>query len=213
MAEDKDAGNRLVEEWQIASDPDEVFDRIFLAYYRPVYYFFLGRGLPAEESRDLAQETFLRVHKSLHDFRGESRFETWLYQIAGNLFRNTLRSQSTLKRDAPEVSLDDVVERHAEEQGSNGPILDSKAAGPLDTVLAAERAEVLRVALDGLPKQMRRCVTLRVDQYLKYREIAELMQISIETVKAHLYQARQQLKVKLADYFTEIDFEGGERGQ
>ena len=213
MAEDKDAGNRLVEEWQIASDPDEVFDRIFLAYYRPVYYFFLGRGLPAEESRDLAQETFLRVHKSLHDFRGESRFETWLYQIAGNLFRNTLRSQSTLKRDAPEVSLDDVVERHAEEQGSNGPILDSKAAGPLDTVLAAERAEVLRVALDGLPKQMRRCVTLRVDRDLKYREIAELMQISIETVKAHLYQARQQLKVKLADYFTEIDFEGGERGQ
>jgi RNA polymerase sigma-70 factor (ECF subfamily) len=213
MAEDKDAGNRLVEEWQVATDPDEVFGRIFLAYYRPVFYSFLRRGFSNEVSQDLAQETFLRVHKGLADFRCESRFETWLFQIAANLFRNTLRSQSTLKRDAPEVSLDEAVERQAEEQGSNGLIWDSKAAGPLDTVLAAERVEVLRSALEGLPAQMRRCVTLRVEQDLKYREIAELMRISIETVKAHLYQARQQLKVKLADYFNENDLDGGDRGQ
>jgi DNA-directed RNA polymerase specialized sigma24 family protein len=56
---------------------------------------------------------------------------------------------------------------------------------------------------------MQRVVLLRVDGDLKYREIAEELQVSIETVKAHLYQARQQLKDKLSDYFTDDDPDDG----
>jgi DNA-directed RNA polymerase specialized sigma24 family protein len=53
---------------------------------------------------------------------------------------------------------------------------------------------------------MRRCVVLRVDYDLKYKDIAALMRISIETVKAHLFQARKQLKAKLGDYFADPHF-------
>jgi DNA-directed RNA polymerase specialized sigma24 family protein len=54
---------------------------------------------------------------------------------------------------------------------------------------------------------MRRCVLLRLEQDLKYREIASVMQISIDTVKAHLFQARQLLKDKLSRYFRDQDYE------
>lgn len=173
--------------------PEDLYQR----YFRPVVAFFVRRGVPREESRDLAQETFLRVYKNMEGFRNESSVETWLFQIAGNIFKNALRSQGTQKRDAEEVPLEtsagDLVV---------GPWADADE-GPLGAMLAEERARLLREALEGLPPQMKQAVLLRVNGDLKYREIADLMRVSIETVKAHLYQARQQLRDKLADYFTD----------
>jgi len=200
------SGNRWVEQWQAGIDPEESFRQIFHQYYRLVFSFFVKKGFSSEESNDLAQETFLRVHKSLATFRRESRFETWLFQVSANVYRNTLRSQSTRKRDAPEVSLDDLIDGSG---GNGGREAGGPANGeedPLTRLLTDERAQVLHEALQDLPSQMRRCVILRVAGDLKYREIADLMRVSIETVKAHLFQARQLLKVKLGDYFADPDF-------
>lgn len=171
--------------------PEDLFRR----YHRPVVSFFMKRGFSSEESRDLAQETFLRVYSKWDSFRGDSSAETWLFQIAANLYKNKLRSLQTQKRDAQEVSMDaEMVE------------LGSRESDPLRTVLIEERSQRLRVALEDLPPQMRQAVFLRVDGDLKYREIAEVMHVSIETVKAHLYQARQHLRDRLADYFTDSEF-------
>ena len=170
--------------------PEELFNR----YHRPVVSFFLKRGFSSEESRDLAQDTFLRVFNKWDSFRGDSSAETWLFQIAANLYKNKLRSLQTQKRDAQEVSLDAVVE------------LGTGERDPLGVVLTEEEVRLLRVALEELPPQMRQAVFLRVDGDLKYREIADVMHVSIETVKAHLYQARQQLRDRLADYFTDSEF-------
>ena len=197
-------GNRLVEAWQRGGDREEAFRQIFHAYYRPVHSFFAKRGFPADQCQDLAQETFLKVHRGLPAFRREARFETWLFQVAANLYRNTLRSQSTQKREAQEVPLDEVGES---EPGASCPVSGwGPSLGPLDGVLTEEQARLLRGALDDLPPQMRRCVLLRINQDLRYREIADVMRVSIDTVKAHLYQARQQLKTKLAGYFADPDF-------
>ncbi|HZF09104.1 MAG TPA: sigma-70 family RNA polymerase sigma factor [Thermoanaerobaculia bacterium] len=193
-------GNRLVAAWQAGGDREEIFRRLFHAYFRQVHAFFSRRGFPADVCQDLAQETFLKVHKGLPEFRREARFETWLFQIAANLYRNTLRSQSTQKREAQEVPLDELGEQ---DPNFAQP---SRDTGGLDEVLSEERSLVLYHALAELPSQMRRCVELRVHQDLRYREIADLMQVSIDTVKAHLYQARQQLKSKLAGYFADPEF-------
>lgn len=201
---DRPPRNHLVERLQAGQDPEESFRQLFRSYYRPVYSFFLRRGFPAEESRDLTQDTFFRVSKSLNTFRHESSFESWLFKIAANIYRNTLRGQAALKREAQEVSLDELTEQ-AVGNGEGGVPWSSGEAGPLDEVLLQERLKVLRGALESLPVQMRRCVLLRIDQDLRYREIAELMQVSIDTVKAHLYQARQHLKGKLGDYFGDIN--------
>jgi RNA polymerase sigma-70 factor (ECF subfamily) len=184
--------------------PDDAEDRglgeapedFFKRHHRPVVSFFLRKGFSREESRDLAQETFLRVYKNWESFRGASNRVTWLFQIAGNLYKNELRSMSAQKRDREEVSLDAVEAK----------VMDVESAeNVVKMLLMEERAKLLREVLGELPPQMQRAVSLRVGD-LKYREIAKEMDVSIETVKAHLYQARQYFRDRLSDYFTDEEF-------
>jgi RNA polymerase sigma-70 factor (ECF subfamily) len=187
-------------------DSDPTFREVFHRYYWSVCKLFRRYGFSEEEAQELTQDAFLRVHKAWADFRGESQLTTWVFQIARNLALNAVRSRKTLKRDAQEVSLDETG-RFDDEGGVGDRIcVQGKIDGnPLAEVLDAERSQMLRKALQSLPPQMRRCVELRLNEDLKYREIAELLDISIDTVKAHLFQARQHLKAKLSDYFSDID--------
>ncbi len=178
--------------------PDDVEDQglgeasedLFIRYYRPVVSFFQHKGFSTEESRDLAQETFLRVYGYRERFRGESSPVTWLFQIAANLYKNQLRSLAAQKRDAEEVPLDSTEVKDPESEDD-----------ALELMLTGERSRLLREVLEELPPQMKKAVLLRVNKDMKYREIAEEMEVSIETVKAHLYQARQHLRDRLSDYF------------
>jgi len=175
------------------------FQELFAAYYRPVRYYFANRGFSVEECFDLAQETFLKAFKGHKDFRGDASVRTWIFQIANNVWLNEIRRRNAVKRSAKEVSIEDAFPLGK----AANPSLEGDDADQLDGVLAEERAEILRQALEGLPPQMRRCIFLRIDQDLKYREIADLMHLSIETVKSHLHQARQRLKQGISDYFEE----------
>lgn len=204
--------------WQAGrSGPDEEsFRHLFDRYYQPIVHFFARRGLPADECRDLAQETFLRAHRSLPRFRGDSTMETWLFTIAVNIWKNALRSRQARRRSAPEIPLDEVYAADSsleddDEGQTPGASVDegkrprpSTAQGPLSELLAEERFRLLREALNDLPAQMRRCVVLRTNGF-KYREVAAVMGISINTVKSQLYQAAQRLRVELADQFTDIE--------
>ena len=185
-----------VQRWLLGDD--ESFEEVFNQHYRLVVGFFTKRGFTPQEAEDLTQIVFLRVYKGRETFRGDARFSTWLFQICANVFRNNLRDRSTQKRDAEEVSID-LADSGSLEVADGG-------ADPLHQTLSAEAKRKLREALSDLPPQMRKCVELRVYEDLKYREIAERMNISIDTVKAHLFQARQILKGKLGGYFTDDDF-------
>lgn len=180
---------------------DASFEPVFRQYYRLVHSFFTKRGFTPEEAEDLTQEVFLRVYKGRESFRGESRFTTWLFQISANVFRNELRDRSAQKRDHTEVRLDDGTLGNETEQLEDH---SGEGADPARKAIWVEAKEKLREALSDLPPQMRRCVELRVYEDLKYREIAERMGVSIDTVKAHLFQARQILKEKLGDYFEDF---------
>ncbi|HEY8022718.1 MAG TPA: sigma-70 family RNA polymerase sigma factor [Thermoanaerobaculia bacterium] len=204
--EDPRGGDRLVEQWRRSqgAERDETFRQIYLLFYRKAYRFFVRRGFPGDEAKDLTQDTFLRLHQNLASFRGEARFETWLFKIAANIYKNRLRSGSTLKREGQEVAWEDVAE--GELTAAPAEVCKARSAekGPLDQVLTEERAERLHAAVADLPPQMRRCVMMRVTGDMKYREIADVLQVSVDTVKAHLYQARQQLKGRLGDYFDDL---------
>lgn len=202
--EDHSAGNLLVEQWKGAEEVEreKIFSQIYLLFYRKVYRFFVRRGFPDDTSKDLAQETFLRLYENLASFRGDARFETWLYKIAANTYKNRLRTLSTQKRAASEVTWEDVTEGElttASAEESSAP------PGGKDRPLREELIEQLWAAMADLPPQVQRCVMLRVTADLKYREIAEVLKVSIETVRAHLFQARQQLKGRLGDCLTELD--------
>lgn len=184
-----------------AEPPAEEFRRLFDRYFPSVLHFFLNRGIPYEDCRDLTQETFLRVYRSIGRFRGEASLQTWLFQIATNLWRNQVRHARAGKREGKELSLDGAIEQGLQVPAHGPPDGGHEAAGPLGELLADERMQLLRRALDALPPQMRRCVLLRIDQDLKYREIAEVMQISIDTVKSQISQAKDRLERELGHYF------------
>lgn len=200
---------RWIEAWRNGGDPQRAFRKIFEIYYRPLWRFFARRGFPHDDCDDLTQETFIRVYTGMDGFRGEARFETWLFRIATNTYRKSLRYGAAEKRAAQEVSL--------QEPEGGGLRTDAETAcdpefpggvpapEPLEDVLDRERRQALLSAVAELPCQMRRCVVLRVYQELAYKEIAAVMQVSIETVKAHLFQARKRLRVALADHFEDLE--------
>lgn len=172
----------------------ETFRQLFDRFFPSLVYFFQRQGFTREEGQDLAQETFLRVNKGMTGFRQESRFETWLFKIANNLASNARRYKGAKRRQHEEVPLED------ERTGSTPPSLETSGEGEgeqLESLLAEERNRLLRQALEELPRKMKRVLLLRIQQGLKYREIAELEGISIETVKAHLHQAKKALEEKL----------------
>ncbi len=189
----------LIEQLQAAparSLRDDAFRRLFELYSPRLYHFFSRRGFPHADCLDLTQETFLGIYKGIGAFRRDSSFETWLFKIATNAYRKRLRWGIAGKRDAPEVSLDGG----SEEGGARpGPADDLPVPG--EAMLQRERSLLLRQAIDRLPNQMRKCLVLRVDHEMKYKEIAVVLRLSPETVKVHLARARRQLQEELGPYF------------
>ncbi len=185
----------LVERIQTGTDYERCCCELYQLLRRRIVGFFAVRGFSADECAELTQETCVRVFLGIGRLRDPSRFMTWLFEIAANVYRNELRRRGAGKRDAFEESIEDLMQA----KPSGGPdavaALSSSTPDPLHETLRRERLERLRAEIDLLPPQMRRCVYLRQYQDLKYREIAALMHISIETVKAHLHQAQKRLAV------------------
>lgn len=195
------------EEDTIRKQTEREFRGIFEKYHHSVQIFFIRRGFTEEESRDLTQDTFLRVLKSMESLREARKPKAWVYTIASNLYKNELRSRQAEKRAADEVSLEAALDQGQPvfQPDREGP--DRRPdAGPLETLLEDERSRLLYEALTTLPNRMRRCVRLRLEQDLKYKDIAALMGTSVETVKAQLFQARKRLQEVLQGHFENIDF-------
>jgi len=175
---------------------DEGSERLFRRFRPGVQSFFVRKGFSAEDSRDLTQDVFLRVFKGIDTFRRESRFERWLWEIATHIYFNEVRRRRTEKRDGLEQSLDTPMEN--DDGLSPAPGLPSPGPTPEEQVIQQQQIAIFRAALQELPAQMRRCCLLRYEKGLKYQEIAIVMKISIETVKAHLHQARKRLAARLS---------------
>jgi len=178
-------------------DPEQIHAEIFRSYYVRIRRLLEQRGVPRHDAEDLAQETFLRICKYLYGFRGEASFSSWVFSVAVNVEREWRRRGSTLKRGGKEVPLDgdSAFEGEVRECEFSSP---QALAQPQEELLTKEMYERATRALQELPAQMRRCFILRFHQELQYREIASVMQISIQTVKSHLHQARERLKAALA---------------
>lgn len=190
--------------------PEARFHQLFEAHAGEVCRFFVRKGFPLETSRELTQDTFLRVYQGLSEFRGEAKARTWIFSIARNRYLNARRHDRASKRQATEIALDDL--RPGEDEGdAAAPLPDPSAPDPLDDTLGRERHELLWRSVEELPPRMRRCVLLRVGQDRKYAEIAGLLGVSIDTVKSQLHQAKGRLKEILGERFEGLDRLGGDR--
>lgn len=131
------------------------------------------------EAEDAAQEAFLKAYKSLKDFRGEAAFLTWIYRIAYNQCL-TLRSQSARRKSQLEKVKEDT---HA-------------ASLPLAGDSLVEKTESALAILEVLPNDYRQVIVLRLDGF-HYQEIAEMMGVSVDAVKAKLRRARRSVAEKI----------------
>ncbi|HEX3555408.1 MAG TPA: sigma-70 family RNA polymerase sigma factor [Thermoanaerobaculia bacterium] len=188
----------LIEQLQEGSSQDEAFRRLFDLYSPRLYHFFSRRGFSHPDCLDLTQEAFLGIYKGIGAFRRDASFETWLFKIATNAYRKRLRWGVAEKRGAPEVPL----EGDQEDGGPLATLAATDVPAPGEEMLRRERALLLRQAIDRLPEQMRKCLLLRVDHEMRYKEVAVVLRLSPETVKVHLFQARRRLQEELGPYFA-----------
>ena len=197
---------RWVRDWQEGKRSEDSFRRLYEAYSRPIVFFFKKQGFSREECWDLCQETFIRVYRGMKSFRLEASFETWLFGIARNVWRNRVRDRSTQKRSGEEVSLDPQPDSEDAEAGS-GPAagLEDEGIGPLDEVLVDERLRLVREAMRDLSPQRQCVLILFVTHELSYSEIGDLLEIPVGTVKSQLFKARSSLRKTLGDRYTDID--------
>lgn len=196
---------RAVLDFQRGTDREKSFELLFHRFRTRVERFLAPRVFSPEERLDLTQMTFLRIYQGLEGYRGEGSLEGWVLQIACNVYRNWRDRQPGGRHAVQEIPFEDEPGAPEPSPAAHVPT-PSATASPLDRIVRQERLEALREAIGELPPKQRLCMELRVYQERSMQEIAMALRISPETVKAHLFQARQRLWEKLHHTFGTIEF-------
>lgn len=174
-----------------AAGDDAAFAELVAEHQRMVVQLAVNLLGDRDEALDLSQDVFIRVFRTIGQFRGQSALRTWIYRIAVNHARNRHRFWRRRRR-TDQVSLDAHVEAH-------GDFECAAQTGP-DRVLAQkELAEALQTALDALPFDQRTVIVLREIDGLSYEEIAFSLGVAVGTVKSRLTRARQTLRAWLRE--------------
>ncbi len=188
---------RAVLDFQRGADREKSFERLFRRFRPRVERFLASRVFSPEERLDLTQAIFLRIYQGLDGYRGDGSLEGWVLQIAFNVYRKWRDRQPGGRQAVPVIPFEDT---------SGAPEPAAATGSALDDIVRQERLEALRNAIGELAPKQRMCMELRVYQERSVQEIAVALRISPETVKAHLFQARQRLWDKLRPVFGTIDF-------
>lgn len=169
------------------------FQALYERYNKRVYFVALGVVKNAEDAQDVVQEAFIKVHRNIDGFQGNSSFYTWLYRIVKNLAIDHIRRRKHVTEFDEKFKKDDVVG-----DGSLLPrIMDQH---PGKTVGRRELSEQIQRALESLPEHHREVLILRESDGLSYEEIAELVDIPKGTVMSRLFHARKKMQAALAGY-------------
>lgn len=175
----------------------EAFAELVAEFQPLVYSVTLRIVRDAEEARDVTQETFLRIYRHFDRFRGESSLKTWVCRIAVNQALNSQRWWKRRRR-AETHSLDDPLSQESEDRLSLGATLASTADSPETEAIAHERQQQLERALGELKNDFRIAVALRDIEGMSYEEIANILEISVGTVKSRIARGREMLRARLS---------------
>ncbi len=180
---------------ELQSGSDAAFDWLMTHYHAAVYNLVSGMLGDEADAADATQEVFLKAFRGIRGFRRSSSLKTWLYRIAIREALNQRRWWWRHRRQ--QTSID------AQADGTQAPLdLEDLGATPFDQLAAREVQAVVRRALGAVPEVFRSAVILRDLEGLSYEEVAEVLDVSVGTVKSRILRGRRALREVLEPVLT-----------
>jgi len=193
---------------ELKAGSEEAYAWLIGEFQRPVYGLVYRMVSDPADAADTTQDVFLKVFRGMKNFNGESSLKTWIYRIA--LHEAANRKRWWFRHKAQETPIE-PAESDGLEPG-NGTMLSAltdHGDSPFDSVAQREVQQRVDAELRKVPEPYRTTLILRDLEEMSYEEIAEVLQISLGTVKSRLTRGRQALKERLAPYVRETAEELG----
>jgi RNA polymerase sigma-70 factor (ECF subfamily) len=186
---------------ELRAGSEEAFCWLIAQYHRPIYSLLARSMRDPADAADITQEVFLKVFRGIHGFHGESSLKTWIYRIALHEASNGRRWWSRHKKC--EVTLES--EAYGAVCSSDGPedmptlgeMLMDAHCSPYDAAAQSEAKARVEKALAEIPEPFRMAVILRDVEGFAYEEMADILQLSLGTVKSRIVRGRVALKKQL----------------
>lgn len=176
---------------------EKAYAQLLQRYRRPVYHMILKMVRNVDDAEDLTIEAFGKAFRSLHKFKKDFTFSTWLFRIATNNSIDFIR-----KRKLNTLSIDHAF---TDEDGQSVSMsIQDLNLNPQDEAIKSQKEEIIRMVVGMLPAKYQKLVRLRYFQELSYEEIAVEIDAPLGTVKAQLHRARElmyDLVKNKKDYF------------
>jgi RNA polymerase sigma-70 factor (ECF subfamily) len=175
----------------------EAFRALYQRYHRRVYSLAYGVVQNADDALDVVQDGFIKAHRHLDKFEGNSSFYTWLYRIVMNLSIDHIRKH----KRARHVDFDDSID-HGDEGGLGEDSLVPRMLGqnPGKSLARKEIREQIGKALEELSENHRAVLVMRELDGMSYEEMAQAMQCSKGTIMSRLFHARRNMQKRLLEY-------------
>lgn len=174
------------------------FDEMVTRYWDRIYSMVNQLLRNSQDAEEVTQDAFIRAHRGLVNFRGDSAFSTWLYQIATNLARNRYWYWWRRKRDQS-VSIDAPL--GADNSATLADLIPAEVETPDDVTVTQEFVTRIGQGMEKLSAKHREILILRNVKNLSYEDIAAILGISVGTVKSRIARARESLRAKLGEDF------------
>ncbi len=177
---------------------EAAYEALILRFEQPVFGVVSRLLEDAADAPDVVQDVFLKVFRNISHFRGDSSLKTWIYRIAVNEARNQQRWFG--RHRGKEVGFDPV----ASETLGAGDWLPDPAPGPFETALDHEVQALVEEGLKRISATYRTALVLREVEELSYEEIADILEISLGTVKSRILRGREALRKELVELATPV---------
>ena len=189
--------NLLVE--RIKNGDDSAYNDMVSRYWDRIFARVFNLLKNQQDAEEVTQDAFIRAHRGLKNFRGDSSFSTWLYQIATNLAHNRYWYWFRRKRDQS-MSLDKPLT--AEGDLTLQDVIPCKSENPFEATVTQEFVDQVSACMDGLSEKHREVLVLRNVKNLSYDAISKKLNISVGTVKSRIARARENLRELMGSDFS-----------
>jgi RNA polymerase sigma-70 factor (ECF subfamily) len=198
---------------ELKAGSEDAYSWLIGQFHQPIYGLIYRIVNDPSDAADTTQDVFLKVFRGMKHFHGESSLKTWIYRIA--LHEAANRRRWWFRHKAQETPIDPVVSGNCDFSGESSVVFSGEerlvdpGESPFEKFAHTEVQVVVEEALQQVPEPYRTALILRDLEEMSYEEIAEVLAISLGTVKSRITRGRDALRKKLAGYAREVGPELG----